>query len=390
MEKWTLITDFILIGGMSFLTLNIVFLAKTNNHFSKKLLIVFFASAFFFLLYYYSYLHRLRTLGALSVLFGHGIGFLLGPLLVLQLKSQVASKIKIHKSTYLQLIPFILVWLFVSIPLSYSMATTYRGFVTWYAKYDYYFNIPENIFFLFYIVKAYQYLKQLRINLLGHYSNMEKNDLKWYKHLLIGLAAIVVLDTLCTVYELIFPVIPWNIGMLIAFGFVVLYSYLGYKGMIQTQILLPDFLIDIPSENKKNNIDELVLPKKNGGALENYTKEQIQQLKENLFYILEHKKPHLNESLSLTDLAEEMRISSKKLSELLNQHLNMSFYNLINEYRVKEVMERMFLPEYDKYTLAGLANECGFQSKATFNRIFKQKTGKSPSAYKEEFHKEKH
>ena len=389
MTQWTLITDFILIGGMSFLALSIFFLAKAKNHLSKKLLIPFFTSAFFFLLYYYSYLHKLRILGAIAVFFGHGMGFLLGPLLLFQLKSLAEPKLKILPSTYLQLLPFLLVWLFVSIPLSLSMAGFYREFVTWYAAHDYYINIPENIFFLYYIGKAYRYQRQINASILRHYSNLKSKDLNWHKNLLLGLAIVVILDTFCSLYELYFPMISWNIGTLIAFCFVLLYTFLGYKGMIQSQILLPEFLIDNAPQIVLKRIDELIPPKKNIGPLDNYTEEQIEQLKENLFYLLEHKKPYLDESLSLTDLAEEMRISSKKLSELLNQHLNKSFYQLINEYRIKEVIARMFLPEYDKYTLAGLAYECGFQSKATFNRIFKQKTGKSPSTYKQEFCKEK-
>lgn len=36
MEKWALVTDFILIAGMSLLALNVVFLAKSKSHFSKK------------------------------------------------------------------------------------------------------------------------------------------------------------------------------------------------------------------------------------------------------------------------------------------------------------------------------------------------------------------
>lgn len=387
MEKWTMLTDFILIGGMALLAFNMVFLAKAKNNFSKRLLLFFFGSAFFFLLYYYSYLHRLRILGALAVFFGHGIGFLLGPILIFQLKSLVLSKEQILKSLRLQLIPFLMVWLFITVPLSISMATRYKGFVQWYASHDYYINIPENIFFLIYIFKAHAYLKKLRINLFNNYSSLENNDLKWYNHLLLGLAFIVVLDTFCTLYELIYPPISWNIGTLIAFCFVILYTYLGYKGMVQSQILLPDFLIENTSEKKSEDLSKSLPTKKVIGQLEHYTHEQIEQLKTNLFQILEDKKLYLDETLNLSDLAEEMRISPKKLSELLNQHMNISFYNLINQYRVNEVMKRMLLPEYNKYTLVGLAYECGFQSKATFNRIFKQKTGKSPSNFKKEYSK---
>lgn len=284
------------------------------------------------------------------------------------------------RALYRQLIPFFLVWLFVSVPLAISMATEYRGYVNWYVQHEVYFNIPENLFFLFYVFKSWQFLTRVRATVRDNFSSIEANDLSWFKHLLIGFAIIIVADTMCTIYELFYPMIPWNIGTLIAFSFVILYSYLGYKGMFQSQILLPDFFAAPVVVNDKPVAE---LQQKKPGPLDHYSAAQISSLKASLDNALEHRKLFLNETLSLSDLAKEMSISPKKLSELLNQHLHISFYNLINEYRIKEVISRMFLPEYEKYTLAGLAFECGFQSKATFNRIFKQKTGKSPSDYKE-------
>ncbi len=380
MEKWALVTDFVLIAGMAMLALCMLILAKSSRQFSQKILIVFFFSACCFLLYYYSYLHRIRILGAVAIFFGNGIGFLIGPLLLFQIKSLVLPTRLFMTQMFRHLIPFGLVWLLVSVPLSISMATQYRGYVKWYAANEIYFNIPENLFFLGYIAAAYLYLQKIRKRVKENFSSLKSNDLKWYRHLLIGFALIVVADTACTVYELYFPMVPWNIGTVIAFCFVGMYVYLGYKGMFQSQILLPDFLIE-PQPEAAQPIGPS--PRKTAGPLEKYGAAEIEKLKSELFEVLESKKPYLNESLSLSDLADQMQISPKKLSDLLNQHLNVSFYNLINDYRLREVSECMFLPEYAKYTIVGLANECGFQSKATFNRIFKQKFGMSPTQYRE-------
>jgi AraC-like DNA-binding protein len=220
-------------------------------------------------------------------------------------------------------------------------------------------------------------------------SSADKNNLDWYKHLLFGFMVIVVFDTLCTIYEMFFPMIPWNIGTLIAFSMVGMYIYLGYKGMFQAHILLPDFLLDRLTNQSivgvpENTEENTPAPKAAVRALDNYSESDIEILKARLFDILENKRPYLDESLSLSDLAEDMGISTKKLSELLNQHLDTNFYNLINQYRVSEVIARLSLPDADKFTLLGIAYDCGFQSKASFNRIFKQKTGQSPSAYRKQ------
>jgi len=266
------------------------------------------------------------------------------------------------------------------------MATNHlTSFGQWYVQHEPYINIPENIFFMVYVILSLQLLHRINIASREN-SSADKNNLTWYKHLLIGFAVIIVLDTFCTIYELFFPMIPWNIGMIIAFSMVFLYIYLGYKGMFQSQILLPDFLVErfsepAPYAEPEDTPDDVPVIKA-AKALDNYSAAEIEALKQKLFYTLENKKLYLEESLTLGDLAEELAISTKKLSELLNQHLNTNFYNFINNYRVNEVIARLATEESDKYTLLAIAYDCGFQSKASFNRIFKQKTGQSPSEYR--------
>lgn len=388
MEAWAMFIDFVLIAGMSLLGLTVLFLAKSKVHFFQKALIVFFMNAIFFLLYYYSYLHKIKFLSGIAFLFGHGTGFLLGPFLLFQLKSLVLPKSQYINSLYKQLIPFGIVWLFVSLPVFISMATDYlTDYGQFYADNEYYLNITENLFMLFYIFCSFRLLNKIQQASKENYSSIEKNDLNWYKHLLIGFVIIIGLDSLCTVYELIYPMVHWNIGNIVAFSFVFLYGYLAYKGMFQSQILIPDFLLQkMPAitYNTENTVEENPAPKAVVRHLDSHTSDEIETLKKDLFDILKNKKLYLNDSLNLTELAEEMGITNKKLSELLNQHMNISFYNLINDYRVAEVIERMKSYDSDKYTLLGIAYESGFQSKASFNRIFKQKTGISPSKYKKE------
>ncbi len=377
--------DFILIAGMAFLAMGILFLAKSKPDLTQRMLIVFFASAIFFLLYYYSFLHRSRILGAIAVLFGHGMGFLLGPMLYFLLQSLIMPQERFIRSLYKQLIPYFLVWLLVSVPLALSIATPYfRDFGDWYAQHDYLINLPENAFFLLYIYFSLRLHTRIR-QAMRENSAAEKNDLAWYRHLLLGLALIVVFDTLCTFYEFYFPVIPWNIGTLIAVSFVVLYSYLGYKGMFQSHILLPDFLLTKLGTAAAQTLQksEPELPaQKAMRALDGYSDAEIEILKERLLHVVENQKPYLNEALGLGELADSLGISTKKLSELLNQHLHTNFYNFINDYRVREVIARLATPDAEKYTLIAIAYDCGFQSKASFNRIFKQKMGMSPSEYR--------
>ena len=91
---------------------------------------------------------------------------------------------------------------------------------------------------------------------------------------------------------------------------------------------------------------------------------------------------------SLSSLAEKLGLHPHELSRVINTGLKKSFNDFINEYRVKDVVSKMKDPAYDNITLLGIAFEAGFNSKATFNRVFKQMTGKSPAEFKNNLEKE--
>jgi putative ABC transport system permease protein len=105
------------------------------------------------------------------------------------------------------------------------------------------------------------------------------------------------------------------------------------------------------------------------------------QMKLNRFY--------LDAELSLNSLAKELGISIHELSRIINTGLRKNFNDFVNEFRIQDVARRMKDPAYDRLTLLGIAYDCGFNSKTTFNRAFKQILGKSPAEYKSQLKKER-
>ena len=92
-------------------------------------------------------------------------------------------------------------------------------------------------------------------------------------------------------------------------------------------------------------------------------------------------KPYLDRELTIYNLADQLRIPRHILSEVINEHMGMNFYNLVNEYRVNEVKERMKGEDMKHLTILAIAYDSGFNSKSSFNTIFKEKTGQTPSEY---------
>jgi len=377
-----MIVDFVLITGMSLLFILVVFILKSSLGLPKRLLSVFFINSFFILLYYYAYVHQSKLLGAIAIIFGNGSGFLLGPFLLFYIQSLFQSKEKIIRPLLFHLIVFFLFWLLVSLPAALSMAFgLFNEYHNTYVLYADYFNLLENIYFLIFIIVSFKQVQKIAKAHEDAYSFIDINILSWIKYLLNGLMCIILLDSIFSIYELNYPMIPWNIGTIIAFAYVVLICVLGYKGMFQAKILLPNFLFE---ENSSSVVSFDIVTQRPVKQLNSFSSEDIKKLKSELFELVLKEKIYLNEDLTLSDLAEKLNITDKKLSELLNEHLGTNFYNFINDYRIEEVKAKMGNEKYDKFTLLSIAFDSGFQSKTSFYRVFKKKTGVSPSKYKKQ------
>ena len=109
-----------------------------------------------------------------------------------------------------------------------------------------------------------------------------------------------------------------------------------------------------------------------------------QSSREYLTVLLEdmtQQKPYLKQDLKLNELSERLSIPAHQLSQIINQELGLNFFDFINQYRVNEIEKRLLDEQYKHLTILGIALECGFSNKVTFNRIFKKFTGLTPSAY---------
>lgn len=85
--------------------------------------------------------------------------------------------------------------------------------------------------------------------------------------------------------------------------------------------------------------------------------------------------------LNLQAFADRVDYSPSYISKALNNGLNESFSEFINRHRVAEVQQMMKHPGESRDVIE-LAYECGFNSKASFNRIFKQLTGQTPTQFR--------
>ncbi|NLR92114.1 helix-turn-helix domain-containing protein [Flammeovirga agarivorans] len=98
---------------------------------------------------------------------------------------------------------------------------------------------------------------------------------------------------------------------------------------------------------------------------------------------IEDEKAYLKNDFSLITLAKEVKMHRSRVSFVINEGLNMNFNEFISHYRIKEAKKLLRSDEGTNLKLEFLAKESGFNSKSTFNRAFKEKTGLTPSQYRE-------
>ena len=88
--------------------------------------------------------------------------------------------------------------------------------------------------------------------------------------------------------------------------------------------------------------------------------------------------------LKIAHLADQLGLSTQLISQAINSELNLSFNDYINQLRLAHIKTALRLAENKNADIQELALESGFNSKATFYRVFKEKVGMTPSAYRKQ------
>jgi AraC-like DNA-binding protein len=160
----------------------------------------------------------------------------------------------------------------------------------------------------------------------------------------------------------------------VIFGFIALFSFVySFYGIKQPVIFGEDLRTDYDEEKKESE------KYARSGLKEDQAENYLQKL---LTYV-EEEKPYLDRDLSINQLSLMTGIPRHYITQVLNEYHKKNFFLFVNEYRVKEVIKRFADRKYNFYTILAIAYDAGFNSKTTFNSIFKSLTGFTPSEYRE-------
>lgn len=361
------------IGVILFLIFLLVRDSKKQE--SKKVLACILFSFLIIFLTYTSFYSGKNTL-AKSLLFPIGliIPFILGPLFYYYIKLVYEYGLHLDKTFCIHLVPFAIAFILFEIP--YFITLSY---------YPQYFDkifqliaiipVVGILSLVYYVYLCFKLLKHYRVLIKNNYSTLSPVDLHWISLLVKGMLIFLLLDALGAGLIIIYPDFEFVV-FLNVFYLVGLIWYIGYFGIIQNDIFLTKNLA------LNNNERYPTLTTHNQRIFKLTNEKEIANLKNKLYVAFEKQQFFKEESITLNETARRIGTSDKKLSELINIELNSNFYEYVNLHRIDAFKKRIRNGDTKHLTLLAIAFESGFNSKATFNRIFKQYEGMTPSQFK--------
>jgi AraC-like DNA-binding protein len=153
---------------------------------------------------------------------------------------------------------------------------------------------------------------------------------------------------------------------------------LGYITLKKPNMLL----FKIPSGNVENLAHHQSAPPDTVESKEEFKALRDSVLKKRLLETMSDEKPYLNEDLSLTTLADILKVHPKLLSTVINSELNCTFFDFVNKYRVAEVKRRLADKASINQTIMTIAFECGFNTKSAFNAVFRKFENVTPTDFR--------
>lgn len=152
----------------------------------------------------------------------------------------------------------------------------------------------------------------------------------------------------------------------IGFSMIFFIGLVAYFGFVQPQVF--DGL----------SMDQVLPIKKYSrtGLTESHSKE----LKSILMSYMNTQKPHLNSELKLELLADQLNLSRHHMSQVINEHFDMNFFDYINSHRINEAKD--LLANSPSLSITDILYSSGFSNRVSFNKAFKKQTGTTPSHYR--------
>ena len=373
----------IVVGVIAALSLLVIKANKEANKYLAALVLVCVAALLHNFLIAAGIYNQKPQLYFMPLLLSFGIG----PLLYLFIKRLIFINPLSKKLIFLHLTPLLIQFLFYLVCFLQNGEVKYEIYAAYYESFiNPVQTLVTYISVAIYIFLSFREIEYYKQQLNDFYSNTDKIELKWLKRLLYVFMSYYLLSIFFIIVSYSFNIsqnyFPSDFIRCVIIFTIAVYAA-NQKPLSSVQEDIYTLTVTPPlSETVSNNHPELITPEKVEEIKTAKPKEVNKELLQQVVDIVENDKLYLNEELSIADLASKLGYSTKTISFTINNGLQKSFSLFINEYRVNLFKEMKSSGNFEHLSIMGLAYDCGFNSKSSFNRIFKEIAGFAPKEQK--------
>lgn len=350
------------LGVFLFLVLNV---RKSKDRIGTLLVSLFVLFHSIFILHLNLYVANFQFYLPHTLFVSTTFSFLYGPLLYFYFK-RMSSNYKFRWIDTLHLIPSIILFIYI-LPF-YAMSGL--------EKFNVVFNQTNWLLPGAYVIIVVKILSLsiyallvLRMYRANRHKITAKNKAQfcWQRnlitlHIVYFVAYVIYAANLTKIID--FPVL-FHLQILVMVGVVFYVSYIVYE---QPEIF----------KGKVKLVDPMQFFKyKKSGLTPSYSME----LKDALLRLFNEDRIYRNNKLSLEFLSEQLGTTRHNASQVINEHFDMNFFELVNSYRIKDAQEMLQQDKNNNLTIIQVAYEVGFNNKVTFNKSFKKQVALTPSQY---------
>lgn len=316
------------------------------------------------------------------------LSLLLAPLIYFYVRSITCSSFTLAKKHFMHFVPWVLYFLMRVFILVYDASSP--GFnevqngklvVEFQWKYlDPVVGLFSMIQMLIYLVLTFQLLYIYRLKIKDFFSNTYTLELNWLRNFLYVYTFLFLFNSVQTIVNELIVNLSWRQEWWYHFFSAIAIIYVGVKGYF-TPV---GNLRELGFEYHNFSFDQIEKDKKiiRTKAIKNEEiSQKLMYKRELITAYIKKEKPYLDPDITLVTLAKQLEMSREDLSEVINKGFDLKFNDFINRYRIEAIKQMLSENKQAELSLTGIAFECGFNSKATFNRVFKKMTQLSPSDF---------
>jgi len=310
---------------------------------------------------------------------GSCLPLLFGPLIYFYTQSVLRKDFAVTTKSFYHFLPFIILFFITEIYFVSRPAAIQKSWLSNILQH----HIPASVSivstlifiqFLAYIIASFQWVSDYKKTAGQHFSSRQQTDISWLSSMILFFLLIIVVTILN--------------GLMAQTSLATYYLWV-FNGIVAATLffVLSVWLKALRKHDFFSFTGEEMYPLKPAPLLvqalpADADKEEKRALAQTVLNYMETNKPYLESELTLEQLASRLHLKPRMLSQTINEALGQNFFDFINRFRIKEASRLLTNPPDKKITIQEIFYEAGFNSKSSFNTLFKKYTGLTPKEFR--------